>query len=137
MSDETQQALAELLERANSGLNVAAGFSAQHLPDVVQQMLLYSQISAAVSLLFSVAVAAGCTLVMRNILKGFHNENSHHWAVDNVGDMSLAGMLATMFTLVVGLFALISAVIEFNTLLKIHLAPKLFVLEQARSIVGG
>lgn len=121
MNEQLQTALAEMLGKANSGIDAGATFLQAQLPDVIHQLLVWK---ATVSIIwFSLAVIA--------LLGGLVLLYKWCWSSDSLDSDDKAFM--TMICSIPGL--IISIVIAENLeWLQILIAPKIYLIEYAVSL---
>lgn len=132
MNDQLQKALAAILERAIQGMDTSIAFLTAQLPDVIHQLLLYKLVLSAIT--FGVCVGALIFLLVlffrtwRPFIVAFHDTSS----------ASESSAFGYGFLLVIlGLLIFFAGVVTANNLtwLKIWLAPKLFLIEYAASLI--
>ncbi|EIP9252067.1 hypothetical protein LT861_002045 [Escherichia coli] len=139
MEEQANKILVELLQKASNGIDAAVSFSQAQIPDVVHQLLIWSFVHSA---LFQVA---GLLLLIAAIkLPGFARtarNNGERWTSfdgrPNDGHF-ISSVYYDICTVFVPIFGSIMGVliIAFNfEWLKIWLAPKLFLIEYAASLV--
>ena len=123
MNEELQKALGELLSKANNGIDAASGFLVAELPEVIQQLLMWSAVSLSVrvfifAILSVVAFKAGSYSLAKKIEAGRYSE----WIV---------GVIFSSIAFCI--FITISIVCFFGAL-KIYIAPKVWLLEYAANL---
>ncbi|EIY7779059.1 hypothetical protein ACUCHI_005105 [Escherichia coli] len=139
MEEQANKILVELLQKASNGIDAAVSFSQAQIPDVVHQLLIWSFVHSA---LFQVA---GLLLLIAAIkLPSFARttrNNGERWTSfdgrPNDGYF-ISSVYYDICTVFVPIFGSIMGVliIAFNfEWLKIWLAPKLFLIEYAASLV--
>ncbi|HBC9666258.1 TPA: hypothetical protein ACP2DR_004200 [Escherichia coli] len=139
MEEQANKILVELLQKASNGIDAAVSFSQAQIPDVVHQLLIWSFVHSA---LFQVA---GLLLLIAAIkLPSFAitaRNNGERWTSfdgrPNDGHF-ISSVYYDICTVFVPIFGSIMGVliIAFNfEWLKILLAPKLFLIEYAASLV--
>lgn len=119
MNEQSQKVLSDLLSRAVQGVDKAVEFSQAQIPDVIHQLLVWNAVSSLLIQVFLLILCVCIVLVIRLAWKG----DEEHL------------MLATM--ILGGLLLLTFTVFIFHNFdwLKIWLAPKLYLLEYAASLV--
>jgi len=120
MNEEAQKILLDLLKKAANGIDSAVAFSQQQIPDVINQLLVWNAVSSALiqALCLTVVVTAVVLLVKAwRQLKDFD-----------------AVMAATILSVII---VVIAGLVFFGNSdwLKIWLAPKLYLIEYAASLV--
>ena len=117
MNEELQKALSELLNKANNSIDAAGNFVGAELPDVMQQLLNYAMIKHALLLgLFFIVFSGFVALSITGIRKNWN---------DGVG-----------FCIGASLISLMPCVLSFIGLLKIWIAPKVWLLEYAANLTN-
>lgn len=139
MEEQANKILVELLQKASNGIDAAVSFSQAQIPDVVHQLLIWSFVHSA---LFQLA---GLLLLIAAIkLPSFARmarNNGERWTSfdgrTNDGYF-ISSVYYDICTVFVPIFGSIMGVliIAFNfEWLKIWIAPKLFLIEYAASLV--
>jgi hypothetical protein len=124
MNEQANKVLAELLQKASSGIDAAVSFSQAQIPDVVHQLLVWNAVTSALFQVFAVAVIVGYLLTVK---KAAEVAGSYS-AFDVVASIYIAAGGATAFSMFVGFW------LNFDWL-KIWLAPKLYLIEYAASLM--
>ena len=131
------QALVAIINKTSNGIDSATTFLSQQLPDVVQQLLLWYFTYSLILTIIGIIIASVTTYVLikysgkGEIIPGSYDylETLTH---DDDGYLSPR----TIFT---GLVALVLYIISMSlislTWLKIWIAPKIFLIEYAASLV--
>jgi hypothetical protein len=120
MNEQAQKILEDLLKKASNGIDSAVSFSQAQIPDVIQQLLMWNAVSSAgIQIICLIAIIA-CVYLM-----------IFAW---NEGDDGEA-VLAVLFFTGVGSIACIVVIFNNFDWLKILLAPKLYLIEYAASLV--
>lgn len=145
MNEQADKILSGLLQKASDGIDAAVSFSQAQVPDVVHQLLVWKFAS---SLLMTVIAIISIYPVYRFVMKQFDckyvgkDERYEHIKVnkykstliyDSDGDIHPGSILLGLGVLFYALFVCI-AVFDL-TWLQIWLAPKLYLLEYAASLV--
>lgn len=139
MEEQANKILVELLKKASNGIDAAVSFSQAQIPDVVHQFLIWSFVHSA---LFQLA---GLLLLIAAIkLPSFARtarNNGERWTSfdgrpnDGYFISSVYYDICTVFVPIFGSIMGI-LIIAFNfEWLKIWIAPKLFLIEYAASLV--
>ncbi|EOI3556453.1 hypothetical protein ACMSZQ_002773 [Cronobacter dublinensis] len=127
MNEQANKILVELLQKASNGIDAAVSFSQAQVPDVVKQLLLWNSVSSA---LFQIFVIAFLAFYAWSSVKALNKLNNG--ALDEIGDG-----LCVVWMVFGGIASLILFVgfwMNFDWL-KIWLAPKLYLIEYAASLV--
>lgn len=148
MNEQAQKILADLLQKASNGIDSAVSFSQAQIPDVVHQLLVWNFVHSMLATLFAL-----CSIPLviwfvktqaRRVQVGVIGDEGYSWdrgkpryAVtliwDAKGELNptvifLAAMLAIWACTVIGVLAN-------PTWLKIWIAPKLYLIEYAASLM--
>lgn len=120
MNEQAQKILEDLLKKASNGIDSAVSFSQAQIPDVIQQLLMWNAVSSAGIQIICVMAIIACVYLM-----------IFAW---NEGDDGEAVPAVLFFT---GVGSIACIVVIFNNFdwLKILLAPKLYLIEYAASLV--
>jgi hypothetical protein len=142
MNPATENALRELLEKINNGIDQTVTFGSEQLPDVIQQLLIWNAVEGLIYsfiglVLLIIAFWGGWHFGWRKVHSPESTKDHPYfietWIRDSDGYMSevsiLVGALQLMLT-VVGTAFLSNIVIP----LQIWMAPKLFLLEYAAGL---
>lgn len=147
MNEKAEQAIAKILKQAAEGIDNAAMFGQQHLPDVVQQLLTWHLVhslilfGAGLALIVLAAVGIRCAEAYKQrALQDY--KDGEAWTRFRPG----SELTSTEFDMVAGhcfhflacLPAVVGLIMLFANLewLQILVAPKLYVLEYAASLVA-
>ena len=119
MEEQANKILVELLQKASNGIDAAVSFSQALIPDVIHQLLMWHAVSSAGIQALCVLVIISCVYLM-----------IFAWNKGDDADFVISSLLVTS-----GIA--ISTVVFFNYFdwLKIWLAPKLYLIEYAASLV--
>ena len=130
MDDKLQEALGELLNKANNGIDTAGAFLSEEIPEVVSQLLLWHGVYNLIQFIVGVILLTiGITLSSKI---AFNIPTKGHWSHNHCdNDISATGFIS----LLGALFSLIGGLIYINFIwLQIYLAPKVWLLEYAASL---
>ena len=149
MNEQLQQALLAILNKAMSGVEAGVSFLSAEIPDVIHQLLMWKMVSSGVGLLlilFSVAILTrmavrGVRIITRHsvasstyIRNTGEIEKQARATMDDlspklpVAIFSIAGCLVSWLVLLIGGIPL------GFVMLKIWLAPKIYLIEYAASL---
>lgn len=133
--ESADQAILELVNRTLDGIDATVEFSQAHIPDVVQQVLLWHGVKSAILFVFGIALFASSPLVLIRLNKGVNN--GEEWTKDRYGDAG-DGPLCFIALLYVGFAALMGPIIFMHNFdwLQILLAPKLYLFEYAARLAA-
>lgn len=141
MNEQLQNALADLLTKANNGIEAGADFLSAELPDVIQQLLMWYGVYNGIKFLTGSAVLIALMVIWvkysgRGKLidkdKDYRQGNSRITLThDGDGDVG-PHMVATI--LLSCLFMGLSFAAVNLTWLKIWIAPKIWLIEYAATL---
>lgn len=139
MDDKANKILVELLQKASDGIDSAVSFSQAQIPDVVHQLLVWNFVSSAGSQVLGIAL-----IVMSFMLPAFSiraRKNGRQWTASDGRPLdswfvpSMLYILSTFAAPAIGsVVGIITISFNFDWL-KIWLAPKLYLLEYAASLI--
>lgn len=149
MNEQAQKILADLLQRAVSGVDAAVNFSQSQIPDVIHQLLVWKFTQSVIGQIFSIIIIV-CLVIMVN--KGLKNkgvkEEKKEWRYetysrsyighglfyDNEGDITVFCIMSIIASIFMSL-AMITLFLNNFDWLQIWIAPKLYLIEYAASLV--
>lgn len=145
MNEQANKVLAELLKKASDGIDAAVSFSQAQIPDVVHQLLLWNFTrSIVLSILCLISIPFTAWFLKKQFtrkkigefVKYGEKKERYQWTLvfDSEGDASPAMFVLALFVLLYASF--VGSVLLNMTWLKIWLAPKLYLIEYAASLVG-
>ncbi|HBK4607569.1 hypothetical protein ACTVM3_07585 [Serratia nematodiphila] len=145
MNEQANKVLAELLQKASAGIDAAVSFSQAQIPDVVHQLLLWNFTrSIVMSILCLISIPFAVWFLKKQFtrkkigefVKFGEKKEQYQWTLvfDSEGGASPAIMILAFFGLLYVSF--VGSVLLNMTWLKIWLAPKLYLIEYAASLVG-
>lgn len=121
MNDDLQEALAEILNKTTQGVEAGVGFLQRELPEVIQQLLVWHMVKSAVTCLFF--LTATCALA-------YGTARMWKWCLSEDDGSQVLCVFPGLAVLVSGYLTLAS-----NSWLQILIAPKLYLIEYAASLV--
>jgi hypothetical protein len=122
MNDQLQAALAEMINKSTAGIEKASGFLQAEIPDAVRQLLWWHGIQDFICFCIGVVLSVAWGLGLRLAIKNW-DEVAH-----NDGECGVVmGALVTLPIPLLLMFPL--------TWLKIWIAPKVWLLDYATSLV--
>lgn len=119
MNEQLQAALLSILHSTINAATVAKDFLMAEIPEVIRQLLVWHAVEAG--------VLALCFLVPALLLVGAFWKN-REWCFEELGPLNLFILFG-----VIGLSS--GAVVNGLTVLKIWIAPKLYLIEYAARLV--
>lgn len=127
MNDQANKILIELLQKASDGIDSAVSFSQAQIPDVVHQLLVWNTVSSILFQLFILSAIGGYIFAVYKSIKLSNDRYISDGAiVAAVSAFSVGGVI------VIGLGVAFFAYFDW---LKIWLAPKLYLIEYAASLI--
>lgn len=143
VNDKAEQILTQLLERAVSGMEEAVEFSQAQIPEVIEQLLMWkfweSLIFTLIPLVFLMFFVSLFVVAARRAFKakGLDNETPQYKFWWNADGLSGIGFVVLFLLTICSLFSFIALVRETDLVwLQIAIAPKLYLLEYASSLVN-
>lgn len=139
MEEQANKILVELLQKASNGIDAAVSFSQAQIPDVVHQLLIWSFVHSALFQVTGLLLLIAATK-LPSFARTARNNGERWTSFDgrpNDGHF-ISSVYYDICTVFVPIFGSIMGVliIAFNfEWLKIWLAPKLFLIEYAASLV--
>lgn len=141
MNEQAQKVLIDLLNRAISGIDKAVEFSQAKIPDVIHQLLMWNFVESLMMTIIAIATIYPFFVFSRRQFKriiinsdsGYGREYKTTMIYDRDGDVNplslVYGIVSVFYSTVV-----IIVILDL-TWLKIWIAPKLYLLEYAASLV--
>lgn len=127
MNDQAQQVLADMMQRALDGVDAAVDFSQAQIPDVVEQLLMWHMVESLALFFFGILLAFSIAIFVRKAVKNWNSivRNDLEPPIIIFGTVYCIGAAIFSGLLTIGNL----------TWLKIWIAPKLYLLEYAASLV--
>ena len=129
MNEQLQKVLADIITRVTSGADAAIQFGKEQIPEVLKQLLVWNFTYSLLIWVLSLSIIVGYLLWMSIKWKWWmHNKATTSISTDN---------LYSIITFIWSILAFISLIMFFSNLdwLKIWVAPKLYLLEYAASLI--
>lgn len=135
MNEQAQKVLSDLLSRAVNGVDTAVSFSQAQIPEVIHQLLMWKIVSNILLQLLGFLTVA-VTIALWRFAKKERKEGAAWTKFRQDSSITsipydLLSSAAMLLPLSVGIFMVIAG-FEW---LKIWIAPKLFLLEYAASLI--
>lgn len=134
MDEKANKILVELLQKASDGIDSAVSFSQAQIPEVVHQLLVWNAVSSALLQLLGIAMVAGAFLALSHALRCRKRGDEWTRFMPGSSRASIAYDLCFPAFIVSSALGVIIAICSFDWL-KIWLAPKLYLLEYAASLI--
>lgn len=144
MNEQLQKALVEILNKATNGVEAGVNFLSTEIPDVVHQLLLWKLSEAAFYILINLIIFIALVVVWVKYsglgdkideTKGNYQNRKITLTHDEDGDFSAHVMVTGGAALFIGLINIINISCYALDLVKIYLAPKIYLIEYASSLV--
>lgn len=140
MNEQLESAVVKILERAISGIDSGVEFMQSELPDVIDQLLTWylakGVITAIIGLLFIIQLVILVKIYLKKDIKGAKSDSfwvDHYDHIDN--SMGMGAFLAFVFS---GMLSIIGLIMFFSSIfevVKIWVAPKIWLMEYAALLV--
>ena len=126
--------LIDAIQKTQGAIGEAADFALAQAPDVVQQLLLWAAISEGIKCILSVVILTACCKTVMFIVNypkpdGAFDKNLIWWGND------LQPAVAVLAPVLIVMSAGLAACLFNLTWLQILIAPKLYLLEYAASLI--
>ncbi|ELY2536613.1 hypothetical protein SMB94_004005 [Cronobacter sakazakii] len=148
MNEQANKILVDLLQKASNGIDAAVSFSQAQIPDVIHQLLVWNMVHSLIMTLIAISTIPLVFLFVkrqcRKVEVGKFGNEGYSWdkgnpkysptmVWDSKGELSLliAPGAAVLFFWVLWVIVVVTKM----TWLKIWLAPKLYLIEYAASLV--
>ncbi|MCN2205039.1 hypothetical protein MLT84_22750 [Escherichia coli] len=148
MQEEANKILVDLLKKASDGIDSAIAFSQAQIPDVVHQLLVWNMVDSLIKTLIAISTIPLVFWFMKKQYQkveiGKFDDEGRSW--DNgqpkykptmiwESDGRLSGFVLPLVAVFILWFSFIISVVANMTWLKIWLAPKLYLIEYAASLI--
>lgn len=149
MNAQSQKILLDLLQKASNGIDAAVSFSQAQIPDVVHQLLVWNFVHSLMAMLIAIATVPPVILIIRKQLcrtrDGILDDEDCSWSKgkpgyiptlvwDKRGGLSMAVIPAGC--MLASWFVWVMAILTDLSWLKIWIAPKLYIIEYAATLMG-
>lgn len=140
MNEQANKILVDLLQKASNGIDAAVSFSQAQIPDVIHQLLVWNFASSICAQVFGLLVVIACPFPVKAILTRYAKAKvkDETWVIDQSFDFTKSMSFSAFCALVMCAVAFFVGVLMIATnfdWLKIWLAPKLYLIEYAASLV--
>lgn len=127
-----QQSLADIITSATSGVKAGVAFLQQEIPDVIRQLIVYNLVYALVAVLTGVALLIGVGVYWIVVIRGAKKDSLRK--NDYIIPDHLC-VIGGIFTFVGGLSGAIFIIANIENLLKLWIAPKVWLIEYGASLI--
>ncbi|AUR97315.1 TMhelix containing protein [Vibrio phage 1.238.A._10N.261.52.F10] len=133
MNEQLQTAVAEILNRAISGIDASVDFMQAELPDVIHQLLLWYAVQGVITALTGALILYGCYRLVKKPKAG---KSTLVWDYDSHRDTYELGEASpiALFLIIPAFFSLFM-VDNIMTSIQIWIAPKIWLMEYAADLV--
>ncbi|ECO0025059.1 hypothetical protein ZN88_15495 [Salmonella enterica subsp. enterica serovar Newport] len=131
MNEQWEKVLSSLITKVTTGADAVIQFGSEQLPEILKQLLIWNFTYSLLIWVLSLSVIVGYLLWMGIKWKWWmHNKATTSVSTDNS---------YSIITFIWSILAFISLIMFFSNLdwLKIWVAPKLYLLEYAASLIKG
>ncbi|EEW3262244.1 hypothetical protein [Escherichia coli] len=126
MNEQAQKILTDLLQRAANGVDAAVSFSQSQIPDVVRQLLIWNFAASVIFSILGVLLFAGAQFGAWKVFKHLRKR----WRDDELWEHPEIIIIAVVYIVTFAPLGWLSL-----DWLKIWLAPKLYLIEYAASLM--
>lgn len=135
VSANLADSLATLINKTIAGVDAASGFLQEQIPDVIHQLLMWKMVEA----LFTAAILLISIAVVGTLLYKFYLVASEKMKINKLNDdhMVVTIISAILYMIFGAIPSLIIFYQNVNTALQIWIAPKVWLIEYAASLVKG
>ena len=134
-----QNALIEIIQKASSGIDTSVSFLSSEIPEVISQLLLWNIAASSVGMALSaivIAISVSMIVWMMKLYGRGRDTGKPNWVHDGGGYDALRELVIPVscvlfICLVAGPIVFVGNLME---VLKIWLAPKIWLIEYAASL---
>ena len=134
MEKQLETALAELINTTLSGADTAKDFLVAQAPDAIQQLLMWHGVFNFIIFIFAIITPIVCCVIIAKTISYFLRKDSDgRYVISCSADREIP---ICIISLIMGTISVVSFVAMINfTWLQIWIAPKVWLLEYAASLV--
>ncbi|QNU44376.1 hypothetical protein IDH70_04925 [Mixta calida] len=126
MNQQTDKVIAELIQKAMTGVDQAVQFSKDQLPDVVEQLMHWKMVSYGMRIFTCALIFTAMCFLFRKSCSWYKGGASESMGFFGFGCSGL-----------IGLPALIIIFANVGNLIQLWLAPKVWLIEYAAQLVSN
>ena len=134
-----QNALVDIIQKASSGIDAPVSFLSSEIPDVIGQLLLWNITASSVGMALSaivVAISVSMTVWMMKLYGRGRDTGNPNWVHDGekynpLRERVIPVSCVLFIAIVIGSIVFVGNLME---VLKIWLAPKIWLIEYAASL---
>jgi len=134
MNEQLQSALVSIIEKATTGIDAGVSFLSSEMPDVISQLIMWKMSYYSFYFVLGVILIITSILISKSMIKGRKNKDESIWWDGRYG-MSEGGIFAAIVCAVAFSLGLIMAISNLTIIMQISIAPKIWLLEYAASLV--
>ena len=135
MDKQLEGALTGIINKAVSGVDASIAFLSAELPDVVTQLITFNVAAQYVYITLWLVVLVMYAVFIHKITTAEKPEpHEENWVYDRYGSVQEYIYMVTLFATAAPLFASVRIIIEGIELLKLTLAPKIWLIEYAANL---
>lgn len=141
MNEQLQKSLAQVIEQATSGVQAGVSFLSAELPDVIHQLLMWKMVESLAMCIAGFVIASVMTyfFIKHSGVGAKTNESDSRWRTHRAtlthGEDGDIAPWIPVTVIVPVLTALLCASLVNLDWLKIWIAPKVYLIEYAASLV--
>lgn len=139
MNEELQKALADVINKASSGIDTASEFIVAELPEVVQQAMTWYMVESLIYFAIGVIMILSSYKVIKFQHSLFYDDegNLEPWCRRHSSTTPFADLVILGIVIADAVVSVVAICLVFNiTWLKILIAPKLWLIEYAAKLAG-
>ncbi len=126
MNQQAQKILTDLLQKASNGVDAAVSFSQAQIPDVIHQLLIWNFTTSLIFSILGVLLFTGAQIAAWKVFKHLRKA----WRHDEVWEHPEIILISAAYIITFAPLGWLSL-----DWLKIWLAPKLYLIEYAASLI--
>ena len=135
MNEQTEQALAEMLDKINNGIDSASSFTLEQLPDVLNQLLFFKTVYHGLLTVVGCVIMIACIWLF--VWSLIEHKNKKPWTKEHSFDLASGQYVGVVCGSGIGsLFSIMIFSVNLYYLLMVTLAPKIYLIEYAISLKG-
>lgn len=132
--------LADLLTKLLQSVDTATDFAIEQMPLVVQELLRWTIVHGIVSVVIFTLLIVTSTMVLRNIfleIKKVPIDRKGLWVSDGYpqNEISMLGIYTSIVCTLVNIVSVLIIVANIFTVMKVVIAPRIFIIEYIRSAI--
>jgi hypothetical protein len=134
MSNELEQKAVEVVDKLIGGMDALTNFASMQIPDVAKQAISYAAVGNVITIVFCVLFSLSFAMVAKHVMRiDFATAEDGFWVGDN--RITVHGALIMVFYGIVAADSVLVAMDCVSELIKIWIAPKVWLMEYTASLV--